>query len=88
MLSLLCHGLIDKEVAERLGISLGRVRVYRKRMYKRMGHDSLLPAALVAWRTGQLDLQAIADWAIANQQQSTEDPSRVGVDSSRAPATA
>lgn len=62
----LSHGLSDKEVAEVLGITLGTVRVYRKRMSSKLGARGLVQCLLVAWALGLIDVRPIVDRALAN----------------------
>ena len=68
VLELLCHGLTDKEAGAKLGITLGTIRVYRKRMQSKLNTQGLVQSALVAWRLGQLDLEALADDALAQSR--------------------
>lgn len=65
VLDLLARGTIDKDVAERLGISLGTVRVYRKRMQEKLGVRGSVQCLLVAWRLGEIDLTAAAEAVFA-----------------------
>ena len=37
---LYCHGLIDKEVAERLGKPIWTIRTHKKHIYKKLGISS------------------------------------------------
>ncbi len=65
VLALLCRGLTDKEVAAHLGIAMGTIRIYRKRAQHKLNTQGLVQSALVAWKLGQLDLEAIADKLVA-----------------------
>lgn len=65
VISLLCRGLTDKETAAQLGIAMGTVRIYRKRVQQKLNTQGLVQSALVAWRLGQLDLEAIAERLVA-----------------------
>ena len=35
-----CHGLIDKEVAENLGMPIWTIRTHKKRIYRKLGISS------------------------------------------------
>ena len=61
----LARGHIDKEVATGLGISLGTVRVYRKRLSSKLGVRGAINMLLVAWKRGLIDLDTIANEAHA-----------------------
>ena len=61
VLGLLARGLTDKEAALSLDISHGTVRVYRDRVENKLGVKGSVLCAIVAWRRGDLDLDAIAD---------------------------
>jgi len=61
----LCRGLHDKEVAKELGVSLGTVRVYRARIGEKLKLRGLVPWALVAWKLGLIDLEPVAQDAMA-----------------------
>ena len=63
VLRLLAHGPTDKETARRLGISHGTVRVYRGRLQDKLGVRGTALCVAVAWKRGELDLDAIADEA-------------------------
>ena len=67
VLRLLMRGLLDKEATDRLGVSVGTVRVYRKRIMGKLGTRGLVRSALVAWRLGQLDMEALADEVMAER---------------------
>ncbi|RYE77380.1 MAG: LuxR family transcriptional regulator [Myxococcales bacterium] len=67
-------GLTDEQAAGRMGISLGTVRVYRKRTQEKLGVKGVVRTMLVAWRLGLLDLETVADEvaAEAGWRQATE----------------
>ena len=54
-------GLTDKESADRMGVGLPTVRMYRKRTQRKLRAKGTVQAMLVAWRLGLLDLEAVAD---------------------------
>jgi len=78
----LCRGLYDKEVAEELGVSLGTVRVYRKRIGDKLRVRGLVPWALVAWKLGMIDLEPVARDAMARFEASRGEEDRVPATSS------
>ena len=66
VISALARGLSDKETGLELGIALGTVREYRKRVERKLGTKGLAQTMLVAWRYELLDLGALADMVIAS----------------------
>lgn len=71
VLELLARGTIDKEVGRQLGISLGTVRVYRRRIGEKMGVKGVVRSLLVAWHLGEIDLDAIAAEIAASRRTSS-----------------
>lgn len=65
VLELLALGYIDKQVGLSLGITLGTIRVYRKRIVAKLGVRGLGPTLLVAGRLKEIDLEGLADEAMA-----------------------
>lgn len=61
----LARGLIDKEAAKRMGVGLGTLRVYRKRLQSKLGTYGAVQTVLVAQGLGILDLDAITEEAMA-----------------------
>jgi DNA-binding NarL/FixJ family response regulator len=49
---LLCHGLMDKEISARLGLSLETVKKHNKNIYTKLGVRNRVEAVLVAHQQG------------------------------------
>lgn len=64
VLEILARGQTDKEAAQALGVSLGSVRVYRKRLQAKLGTDCLVQSLLVAGGLGMVDLKALVEEAL------------------------
>lgn len=75
-LETLARGDTDKEAAQALGVSLGTVRVYRRRTQAKLGTRGLVQTLLVASRLGMVDLEAIVDEASARAAATREAASR------------
>jgi DNA-binding CsgD family transcriptional regulator len=67
VLRCLARGLTDKETAAELGIAYPTVRVYRRRAEEKLGARGVT-ALLVAWRLGEINLEVLADEAMAARQ--------------------
>ena len=46
MLSLLCEGLSDRGIADRLGIALATVKIHDRKIYQKLGVRSRLQAVV------------------------------------------
>ena len=70
----LARGLYDKELAAELGVSLGTVRVYRKRIGDKLRVRGLVPWLLIAWKLGLIDIEPIAQQAMERFNASRQKP--------------
>jgi DNA-binding CsgD family transcriptional regulator len=61
VIELCAMGVIDKEIAQRLDLSLGTVRVYFKRARAKFNNLPRAATILAAWQAGAIDLRALAE---------------------------
>ncbi|GEM_PF-2121865 len=81
----LARGLYDKELAAELGVSLGTVRVYRKRIGDKLRVRGLVPWLLIAWKLGLIDIEPIAQQAMERYAAARQKP--MANESQTGPAT-
>lgn len=74
VLELLALGHVDKEIAAVLGVNLASIRTYRKRIAEKLGVRGPGPTLLVAWRLKQINLEALAQEAMAQRTPSGPEP--------------
>jgi len=64
---LYCHGLIDKEVADKLEMPIWTIRTHKKRIYKKLGISSqqeLILYMITRFLGVEFNLRAIRDYGL------------------------
>lgn len=61
VVELLALGRIDEDMAETIGVSLGSIRTYRKRIFAKLGATNAVQAVVIAGHLGYVDLATAGD---------------------------